>query len=33
MQLLTVAVKEKGGKPDGKANSLPYCLRNPHRNF
>jgi hypothetical protein len=33
MQLLSVAVKEEGEKPDRKPNSLPYGLRNPHKNL
>jgi hypothetical protein len=32
-QPLTVSVKEKGGKPDGKSFSLPYGLSNPYRNL
>jgi hypothetical protein len=32
-QPLTVSVKEKGRKPDGKPYPLPYGLRNPHRNL
>jgi hypothetical protein len=30
-QLLTVSVKEEGGKPDRKA--YPNGLKNPYRNF
>jgi hypothetical protein len=33
VQHLTVFVKEKGGKPDGKPYPLPYGLRNPFRNL
>jgi hypothetical protein len=32
-QLLTVSVKEKGGKPDRKSHPLPYGLRNPYGNL
>jgi hypothetical protein len=31
--VLLSTVKEKGGKPDRKPHSLPYDLRNPHRNL
>jgi hypothetical protein len=33
MHLLTVSVKEKGGKLDRKSYPLCYGLRNPYRNL